>query len=411
MQQRSAKASCLRASGLATTLCIAATTVGAEEPEGLFDLMPYDSLELLEEQDEHPPDALLDKAGDRSLSPAESPFTFVFAYTSLFQWADKAQQQREGSGGDVDLLASYNLATGANGGQRKLVFHLEQRHKYGTYPPANLSDSIGNHLATTTYFFNEQDLALVELYYDVENEAAGYAFRIGKQDPGANFNAFTWGDPETGFMGGGVVDSATPFPDLGWGAAAQFRLTPETYLKLGIQDANADATKIGFETLKEGQFIVAAEIGYVPQTGLLAQAPSKYSMLMWHRDRTQDPASTSGYGLAFTGEQALPSNPNIVPFLRYSWADGAAAAKQHFSAGLVFQNVFGQSDDVIGLAGSWVELADPTLRNESSFEAFYRFHITPNFSITPDVQVIWNPAMTMAYDKVVVLSLRARLVF
>ena len=385
----------------------------ASEPRSLFEYSPFDSLQVLEDESTHHPDALVDEGPDLELSPEGegSPFEFVFAYTALYQHADRAQQQRNGSGGDVDILGSYALKPGSNGGQRKFVFRLEQRHKYGSFPPADLSDSIGNHLSTTTYFFNEQDLSLVELYYDVENEAAGYSFRIGKQDPGAIFNTYTYGDPETGFLGGGVVDSATPFPELGWGGSLKVALAPQTYFTLGFHDANADATKIGFDTLKHGQFIKGAELGFVPQTGILGSVPGKYSLLVWHRDKTQDPASTTGWGLAFTGEQALPSNPNIVPFLRYSWSDGAASAKRHFSTGVAFQNVFGQSDDVIGLAGSWVDLADPAERDESSFEAFYRINVTPNFSITPDVQVIWNPAKTTAYDRVVVLSLRARFVF
>lgn len=399
------------ASLLACTLCLVAVTASAEDAGNLFDHAPYDSLEILEEQDGHYPDALMGKSQAFSISPEDSPIDFVIAYTALYQWADKAQQQREGSGGDLDILGSYSLSPSANGEDRNLVFRLEQRHKYGSHPPADLSDSIGNHLSTTTYFFNEQNLSLVELYYNVENQTKGYAYRIGKQDPGAVFNTFTWGDPETGFMGGGVVDAAAPFPEMGWGANMHLRLSPEVYLQFGIHDANADATKIDFETLKEGQFIVGGEIGFIPQSGALANSPNKYSLLMWHRDKTLDPSSTSGFGLAFTGEQALPFNPDIVPFLRYSWADGAAAAEQQISGGVVFQNVFGQSDDVIGLAGSKVKLADSTLRDESSFEAFYRIQVTPNLSITPDVQIIWNPAYTTAYDRVVVWSLRARIVF
>jgi porin len=107
----------------------------------------------------------------------------------------------------------------------------------------------------------------------------------------------------------------------------------------------------------------------------------------------------------------LPGNPNIVPFLRYSRANGAAAAASQISGGVVFQNVLGQSDDVIGLAASRVELADASLREESTFEAFYRFHVTPEFSITPDVQLIENPANSTEYDRVTVWSLRARVVF
>jgi len=70
-----------------------------------------------------------------------------------------------------------------------------------------------------------------------------------------------------------------------------------------------------------------------------------------------------------------------------------------------------RNDDVIGLAASWVDPVDSSFRNETSLEAFYRIQITPNLAITPDLQVILNPAKTTNYDEVFVWSLRARWVF
>ena len=47
----------------------------------------------------------------------------------------------------------------------------------------------------------------------------------------------------------------------------------------------------------------------------------------------------------------------------------------------------------------------------STAEAFYRFHVTPNFAITPDIQVQVHPALNPAENALWVFSLRARLVF
>ena len=54
--------------------------------------------------------------------------------------------------------------------------------------------------------------------------------------------------------------------------------------------------------------------------------------------------------------------------------------------------------------------ASPQLRNQYSAEVFYRFHLTPNLAITPDLQVQVNPALSRA-DAVWVFSLRGRLTF
>ncbi|MBL4543842.1 MAG: carbohydrate porin [Rhodobacteraceae bacterium] len=402
------KASTIILSLIAGALCPA--FAAANETYRPSETPPFDSLEMLDD-DETRADALIERGYEIDLVPPTLPFDILLTYTALYQSAHQALAQNEGFGADLDIFASYTFGSSDAGPERKLVLHLEGRHRLGKFAPADLSGSIGNHLSTTTFYFNEQDFSLVELYYDHENQSRGYSFRLGKHDPGAVFNTFTWGDPETGFLGGGVVDAAIAFPDLGWGFHVTIEPSTETYLTLGVFDANADATKIDFGTLGKNQYFVGAEAGYTPRSGVFADAPGKYSVLSWHRDKTAEPGSNSGHGIAFSGEQALPGNPNIVPFLRYSWANGAAAAETQVSVGVVFQNVLGQSDDVIGLAASRVELADASLRDESTFEAFYRFHVTPEFSITPDVQLIEKPAKTTSYDRVTVLSLRARVVF
>lgn len=383
----------------------------ANESYRPFDAPPFDSLELIDAENEIRADALVGDNAEFDLFPPNLPFDILVAYTALYQKADKARKQKEGFGGALDIFVSHAFGNADAETEHELLLHFEQRHRLTNFAPADLSESIGNQLSTTTFYFNEQKFSLVELYYDHGNQSRAYSFRLGKHDPGAVFNTFTWGDPETGFLGGGVVDAAIAFPDLGWGARATIEPSPESFLTLGVFDANAEAERIDFETLNKNQYFVGAEAGYTPQSGIFYEAPGRYSVLVWHRDKTAEPGSNSGHGIAFSGEQALPGNPNIVPFLRYSWAHGAAAAETQVSAGVVFQNVLGQSDDLIGLAASRVELADASLRDESTFEAFYRFHVTPEFSITPDVQLIENPAKTTNFDRVTVLSLRARVVF
>ncbi len=243
------------------------------------------------------------------------------------------------------------------------------------------------------------------------NTRTGFAARIGKQDPGAIYNTTTWGDPESGFLGEGVVGAAAPLPDLGWGATFRLKPSKSTYVSFGAQDANGDPTKLSFDSLEKGQFFTAAEFGFLPGADDPDGPDAKYSTALWYSDQTTDSSSTSGYGIAFTAEQELPSNPDVVPFLRYSWSDGAAAAKQQVSGGAVFQNVLGQDDDIVGIAASWVEPADRSFRKETTLEAFYRIQVMPSLAITPDLQVILNPAQTNQYDAVYVGSLRARLVF
>ena len=102
---------------------------------------------------------------------------------------------------------------------------------------------------------------------------------------------------------------------------------------------------------------------------------------------------------------------NVVPFLRYSLSNGATAARHHLAGGVVFEEIFGQSQDVIGIAGAWARPSDPKFRDEFSIEAFYRFFLTPYTAIAPDIQFISNPSKTLDYNKVLIGSIRVRTVF
>ena len=44
-------------------------------------------------------------------------------------------------------------------------------------------------------------------------------------------------------------------------------------------------------------------------------------------------------------------------------------------------------------------------------ETFYRFHLTPNLAITPDLQYIKDPSLNPTVDSLWVAGLRARITF
>ena len=51
----------------------------------------------------------------------------------------------------------------------------------------------------------------------------------------------------------------------------------------------------------------------------------------------------------------------------------------------------------------------PGLDDQYSFEVFYRFQLTEQLAITPDIQYLVDPALNPDEDKLWVVGLRARL--
>ena len=75
------------------------------------------------------------------------------------------------------------------------------------------------------------------------------------------------------------------------------------------------------------------------------------------------------------------------------------------------ENILGQNDDVIGVAASWEEPSNRALRDQYVVEAFYRFYITPHTHLTPDIQVVIDPANAPNRDAVTVFGLRLRTLY
>ena len=52
-----------------------------------------------------------------------------------------------------------------------------------------------------------------------------------------------------------------------------------------------------------------------------------------------------------------------------------------------------------------------TTTDQTTAEIFYRFHITPQFAVTPDLQYIRNPSLAPRENSMWVFSVRGRLAF
>jgi porin len=66
---------------------------------------------------------------------------------------------------------------------------------------------------------------------------------------------------------------------------------------------------------------------------------------------------------------------------------------------------------MLGFGGGWAQPANPNLRDQYIFETFYRFQLTTQLAITPDVQWILHPTLNPNAGSVWVASLRMRLTF
>ncbi len=67
--------------------------------------------------------------------------------------------------------------------------------------------------------------------------------------------------------------------------------------------------------------------------------------------------------------------------------------------------------DLIGFGLNWGRPSTQGLRDQYTAELFYRLQLAQNLAVTPDVQLLIDPALNPNEDQIWVLGLRARLTF
>lgn len=211
--------------------------------------------------------------------------------------------------------------------------------------------------------------------------------------------------------GAGAV--ATVFPGAG-GA----------YVLGGVYSANSSDTGWTVDDVFDtGELFYQVEAGWssLARTGVPVQArgpmdSDNVHLTGWYKDAQPDAANATlrpqARGLAFNANMTL--GDSMMWFFRAGLSDGWVNDRA-MSVGLGWRPSE-QYSDLFGIGLGWVRpndeiVPEPFQREQVNAEAFYRFHVTPNLAVTPDIQFIQNPSLNPGLDTLWVASLRARITF
>jgi porin len=67
-----------------------------------------------------------------------------------------------------------------------------------------------------------------------------------------------------------------------------------------------------------------------------------------------------------------------------------------------------QTNDAIGFGYTWSDPADQALDDEGAIDAYYRVQVTPEISISPVLQVVFDPVRNPDENTVFVWGIRVR---
>lgn len=335
--------------------------------------------------------------------------------TSFYLLYQKASDSLPGE--DDDALGqifryqgAWNIFAHENGNSGRIAWRVENRSHIGSYQaPGSLGGATGIRTLAPGFAYNEEfefDIPVISWVQHFSNGTAGYA--VGRLAFDAYLDAFPFQTLSKGSINrSSILNPTIPTTGLGaLGAVVKGFLTDRLWIGGQIHDANAVNGDFDFDTVKEGEFIKALEFGFTPFIG--DQSKHRVQLTVWQKDARDLAGTSKGQGWAVS--TAWEINEKYFPYARYGDSDGGGgvAAEKAFSAGVQIST---RRNEAWTINAGWSkpskETFGPGLDDESLLETSYQFQLAKNFSLTPNLQVIFNPAGNPSKSSITVFGLRA----
>lgn len=217
-----------------------------------------------------------------------------------------------------------------------------------------------------------------------------------------NLNRYANGDSEMFFspmLGNNPVVPYTAL--LGVGVFAEYRT--DAFAISGVHrapDTELGLTLDGWREGRRGSIVEAAVTPDIPGLG------AGVYRLTWSLDEANDTLPRMETW-SLSADQDL--GPRIGAFLRYASADTTFRDfDRRLAAGFQLKTPLGFTHDRLGVGYWWGDPTDKTLNEEQGLEVYYKAQVSRFLEITPDIQIVHDPALSDR-DRQVVFGLRVRL--
>ncbi|MEM7147927.1 MAG: carbohydrate porin [Verrucomicrobiota bacterium] len=343
-------------------------------------------------------------------------FVMGFAYTTVYMAATNGTYNagRSGGSGDLDIFGLWHVFNRDNNdgliGEGTLAFNTEYRHRIGDITPADLANSIGS-LWPTTFGFNEQDISIIELWWQQHLLFDELVLRVGKIDMSNLFDAYGFNSANYFYQNNAFSSNPTiPFPSNGPALALEWKPSEDFFLIAGIADGEGVKTETFSSSLfNVDSWFIPATVAWMPEVAGLGRG--LYQFTAWHSEERDNSDRPSANGFSIIAQQELPNA--WVPFVRYSRSTRSATdTRQLITAGAVLERPFNRENDRLGLAAGWGQPHDQDVsRDQWVAEIFYRLALTPEMQISPHIQLIVDPSDNPDTDTIGIFGIRTRINF
>jgi len=328
-------------------------------------------------------------------------------YATLYQHADDSLTGADnGLGGVLRLYGRWTLVGRGTGHAGTLVARVEYRHHLsGDVAPGHLAPELGYHGAVG-FGFTDVGVFLAPFYWEQFFADGHLGVVAGRLDPTDFTDILGIGSQWSFFQNTAVLSNMSiAAPDVGCGAGVGFRVSDQWVIGTTVHDANGEQTEFNCFEGTLGLF-EQARVSWTPTHA--RRFANAMHLTVWHQDERPASKLEESYGVATSGNWTV--NERWVPFFRWGLSEGdAPQARQQLTTGVML-NVPGRSDQ-LGVGAWWQDLSHRDLHDQSGMELFYRWRVIPNLAITPSIQLLNDPALNPGVDRIVLLGLRARVLF
>lgn len=346
----------------------------------------------------------------------DTGLSFGIDYSSIGYKATDSPGDDAAASGMFRVFGAWELIGRGTHDTGALVFKGENRHSYTDVAPSGYGFDIG-YVGLLNAPFSDEGFRLTNLYWRQRLFGGRSTVTVGFLDATDYVDAFALGSPWLHFSnlvfstGSGAIGLPN---DATLGVAGGAFLTENVYTIAGLADANADPTEPfkGFNSFfDESDYFSSIEMGWTSAPDRLIF--DNVHVTLWNTDGSERFGVNDGWGVA--GSATWYVEDQWLPFVRGGYSeDGGALLEASVSAGLGWQPEPGPGRDVLGIGLNWGRPNSDSfgsgLKNQWTGELFYRFNLGKRFAITPDAQVLIDPALNPDENIVGVFGLRGRLV-
>jgi len=331
---------------------------------------------------------------------------FGIDYTALYQHlSDSLTDEDYAFSGILRVYGEWTPFNRENKQAGRLVFKVDNRHKIaGDVTAANLGGEAG-YIGQTGTLFNDVGWQIIDLNWQQGFGDGDTGIIAGRFDPSDYASVLGYANPWTAFSNLSILlNPAVAFPDVSYGLGGGAWMGDNWYMKGSINDANG--TLENYQWFRDGsEFFTWGEVGWSPSRG--ERYTTNIHATAWHVDERKEVGLDSAEGFT-VGANWTTHDHRWMVFGRAGWSDGDAALVEE-SYTLGFMRKFRRNADRLGLAVNWGQPPQEGLDAQTTGEFFYRVQLSENLAITPNLQLLSDPALNDEDDTVWVTGLRIRL--